>query len=67
MPSHRFTLSRAEGDHWRCVEWPGLVMLRGGRYQVEGRKFNTLAEAVAHPGSVMRQRRRRQFYTATNS
>jgi hypothetical protein len=23
-----------EGDHWRCVEHPGLVMLRGDRYQL---------------------------------
>jgi hypothetical protein len=20
-----------EGDHWRCVEWPDLMMLRGER------------------------------------
>jgi hypothetical protein len=58
---------RKDGDRWRCVERPGLAMPQGGGYGVEGRKFDTLAEAVAHPGSVMRQRRKRRFYTAPNS
>jgi hypothetical protein len=35
-----------EGDHWRCVEHPALVMLPGDRYEVEGREFDTLAEAA---------------------
>jgi hypothetical protein len=37
---------RKDGDRWRCAEWPELVMLRGGRYEVDGRGFNSLAEAV---------------------
>ena len=37
-----------DGDHRRCVERPELVMLRGDRYEVEGREFDTtLAEAPA--------------------
>jgi len=36
-----------EGDRWRCVEWPGLTMLPGDRYEVDGRDFNSLAEALA--------------------
>jgi len=27
---------RRDGDRWGCVEWPGLVMLRGDRFEVEG-------------------------------
>jgi hypothetical protein len=23
-----------DGDHWRCVDWPELVMLCGERYQL---------------------------------
>jgi hypothetical protein len=37
---------RGEGDRWRCVELPELVMLRGGRYQVEGLEFDPLVEAL---------------------
>ena len=35
-----------DGDLWRCVEHPGLVMLRGGGYEVDGQGFNSLTEAV---------------------
>jgi len=35
------------GDRWRCVEWPGLTMLPGERYEVEAREFDSLAEALA--------------------
>jgi hypothetical protein len=35
-----------EGDRWRCVERPELVMLHGGRYQVEGLEFDPLVEAL---------------------
>jgi hypothetical protein len=34
-----------DGDGWRCVERPALVMLLGG-YGVDGQGFNSLAEAV---------------------
>ena len=38
-----------EGDHWRCVEYPDLLMLRGvERYRVDGRTFLTLVEALRH-------------------
>jgi hypothetical protein len=30
-----------EGDHWRCVEHPDLVMLRGGRYQIKDATLTT--------------------------
>jgi len=36
-----------DGDHWRCVEWPGLTM-RGDRYEVEGQGFSSLAEVLRH-------------------
>lgn len=39
---------RRDGDCWRCVERPGLLMPRGGGYEVEGQGFHSLAEAVAH-------------------
>lgn len=39
--------STREGDRWRCVEWPGLVM-RGDRYEGEGREFDALAEVLRH-------------------
>jgi hypothetical protein len=37
-----------EGNHWRCVEYPDLLMLRGERYCVGDREFTTLGEAVRH-------------------
>jgi hypothetical protein len=36
-----------DGDRWRCVEPPDLVMLRGGGHEVDGQGFNSLAEALA--------------------
>jgi len=36
-----------EGDRWRCGEYPDLVMLRGGGYEVNVREFDSLAEARA--------------------
>jgi hypothetical protein len=36
---------RRDGDHWRCVEFPTLVMLRDGGYIVAGQRFDTLTEA----------------------
>jgi hypothetical protein len=36
-----------EGDRWRCVARPELVMLPGERFQVDGQGFDSLAEAVA--------------------
>ena len=39
-----------EGDRWRCVEWPGLTMLPGDRYEVDVREFDSLAEALAKTG-----------------
>jgi len=36
-----------DGDHWRCVERPGLTMRPGDRYEVDGREFDSLAEALA--------------------
>jgi hypothetical protein len=38
---------RKDGDRWRCVERPELVMLRSGGYEVDGQGFNSLAEAVS--------------------
>ena len=35
-----------EGDRWRCAEYPDLVMLRGGRYEVDGQGSNTLAGVI---------------------
>ncbi len=35
-----------DGDHWRCVERPELVMLRGERYRVRDREFASLTEAL---------------------
>lgn len=35
-----------DGDHWRCVEYPALLMLWGERYRVGGRTSTTLCEAV---------------------
>jgi len=37
---------RKDGDRWRCVERPDLLMLPGDRYTVDGQGFNSLAEAV---------------------
>ena len=38
-----------EGDHWRCVERPDLVMLPGPEhYRVGGQAFATLDAALAH-------------------
>jgi hypothetical protein len=37
-----------EGDHWRCAEYPDLVMLLGNRYRVGDRTFCTLCEAMRH-------------------
>ena len=31
------------GDRWRCAEYPDLVMLRGGGYEVDGQGLDTLA------------------------
>jgi hypothetical protein len=31
-----------EGDHWRCVEHPDLVMLRGERYRARFAFFTRL-------------------------
>ena len=36
-----------DGGRWRCVEWPGLTMLPGDRYEVDGREFDPLAEPLA--------------------
>jgi hypothetical protein len=36
-----------EGGHWRCVEYPELVMLRGDHYRVGGRTFGSLDDANA--------------------
>ena len=35
-----------DGDHWRCMEHPELVMLRGRRYRVGERTFGSLDEAL---------------------
>ena len=35
-----------DGDRWRCVESPELVMLRGGGYEVDELGLDTLAGAV---------------------
>jgi hypothetical protein len=35
-----------DGDRWRCVEYPEFVILRGGGHEVDGREFDSLAEAV---------------------
>jgi len=35
-----------DGDHWRCVELPDVVMLRGERYRLGDREFATLTEAL---------------------
>jgi hypothetical protein len=32
-----------DGDRWRCAEYPDLVMLRGGGYEVDGQGLDTLA------------------------
>ena len=37
-----------EGDHWRCVEYPDLLMLRGERYPVGERTFGSLDDAPWH-------------------
>ena len=37
-----------DGDHWRCVEHPGLVMLRGDHYRVWERAFGSVDEALRH-------------------
>jgi hypothetical protein len=39
---------RCDGDRWRCVEYPALVMLPGSGYEVAGQQFDMLAAAVAH-------------------
>ena len=36
-----------DGDRWRCGEYPDLVMLRGGGYEVDGQGLDTLAGALA--------------------
>lgn len=33
------------GDHWRCVEHPDLVMLCGGCYRVREHELRSLEEA----------------------
>lgn len=35
-----------DGDRWRCVDWPDLVMLPNDPDEVDGQRFDTLAEAV---------------------
>ena len=35
-----------DGDRWRCAEYPDLVMLRGGGYEVDELGLDTLAGAV---------------------
>ena len=44
--------SAKEADHWRCIELPDVVMLRGvERYRVGDRTFGSLDEALRHlPG-----------------
>jgi hypothetical protein len=37
-----------DGDHWRCVEHPGLLALRDERYRVGERTFASLGEALRH-------------------
>jgi hypothetical protein len=37
-----------DGDHWRCMEHPDLLMLRGGRYRVGERTFGSLDDALWH-------------------
>jgi len=43
---------RREGDHWRCVEHPDLVMLRGGGYEVDGQGFAPLCVALTDRDSA---------------
>jgi len=35
-----------DGDRWRCVERPALVMLPGDRYEVRGRSYDLLTDAA---------------------
>ena len=47
-----------EGDHWRNVEYPDLLMLRVERYRAGERTFGSLDEALRHleaTGSARRQ------------
>lgn len=37
-----------EGDHWRCVERPALLMLRGGGYWAADLTVGSLDEALRH-------------------
>jgi hypothetical protein len=38
-----------EGDHWRCVEYPGVLLLSGSeRYRVRERTFGSINEALRH-------------------
>ena len=38
-----------EGDHWRCVELPDVVMLRGvERYRLRDRTFGSLDETLRY-------------------
>lgn len=37
---------KREGESWRGVEHPKLVMLRGGGHEVDGQGFCALAKAV---------------------
>jgi hypothetical protein len=48
VTEHGLTFARA-ADAWRCVERPELLMLRSGRYRIEGREqeFPTLGAALA--------------------
>ena len=36
-----------DGDRWRCVVWPGLVMFPGDGDEADGQAFDSLAEALA--------------------
>ena len=43
-------LYEPSGNGWRCVQLPTLWMLRDGRYEVSGRRFDDLAEAARAAG-----------------
>jgi len=47
IPTEQGLHFRKDGDRWRCVEWPGLTMLPGDRYEVDGREFDSLTKALA--------------------
>jgi hypothetical protein len=48
-----------DGDHWCCVEYPDLVMLRGPeRYRVGERTFGSLGKALLDLGAKALTRHR---------